>query len=83
MKANDLNQSNFDVFINIIRNAFLGSPFDYKKETFKLKATMVSPYDFLRKIEKPKSAYERLLVELERDFKVNAEPKELIKIRER
>ena len=72
MKANDLNQSNFNVFIGIIRKAFLGLPFDYKNETFKLKATMVSPYDFLRKIEKPKSEYEKLLVELEKDFKVNA-----------
>lgn len=72
MKANDLNQSNFNVFIGIIRKAFLGLPFDYKNGTFKLKATMVSPYDFLRKIEKPKSEYEKLLVELEKDFKVNA-----------
>jgi len=67
-----LNQTNFNVFIRIIRKAFLGLPFDYKNDTFKLKATMVSPYDFLRKIEKPQSEYERLLVKLERDFKVNA-----------
>lgn len=72
MKVSDLSQSNFNVFIDITRKAFLGLPFDHKNETFKLKPTMVSPYDFLRKIEKPKSEYERLLLKLERAFKVNA-----------
>lgn len=67
-----MSQSNFSVFIDIIRKAFLGLPFDYRNETFKLKPTMVSPYDFLRKIEEPKSEYERLLFKLERAFKVNA-----------
>jgi len=45
-----LSQSNFNLFIDIIRKSFLGLPFDYKNKTFELKATIVSPYDFLRKI---------------------------------
>lgn len=70
--ASNLNQSNYEIFLNVTRNAFLGETFDYNRRTYKLKPTIVTPYDFLRKIEKPSSEYERLLNRLGKDFKENA-----------
>lgn len=62
----------FDIFLNVIQNYFLGKPLDYGDRTYRLKPTMVTPYDFLRKIEKPSSEYERLLSRLGKGFKENA-----------
>lgn len=67
-----MTKSNFHIFLNIIRNSFLGEPFDYDNKTYKLKPRIVAPYDLLRKIEKPSSEYEKLLYGLGENFKENA-----------
>lgn len=67
-----MKQSNFDIFLDVVRNSFLGKSFEYDGKTYKLEPTIMAPYDFLRKIEEPSSEYERLLFELKKDFKENA-----------
>jgi hypothetical protein len=70
--ASNVNPSKFDFFVNLIKNAFLGETVNYKNTTYKLSPTLVTPYDFLKKIENPLSQYERLLSELDKDFKATA-----------
>lgn len=67
-----LKQSNYEVFLDIIKNSFLGKPFDYCGKVYNLEPTMLAPYDLLKKIEEPSSEYERLLKGLKEDFKGNA-----------
>jgi len=67
-----LNPSKYDFFINIVENAFLGKRFTYKKKSYNFEPTIVSPYDFIKKIETPSSEYERFLNDLESDFKATA-----------
>jgi hypothetical protein len=67
-----LRQSYFNIFLNVTKNSFLGEPLDYDDRTYRLKPRMATPYDFLRKIEKPSSEYERLLSRLGKSFKENA-----------
>jgi len=57
------------LFLSIIRDAYLGKKFIYKGRTFNLKPTLVTPYDFSRKIRHPTNDYEKLLVSLDPRFK--------------
>ena len=57
------------LFLSIIRDAYLGNRFTYEKRTFDLEPTLVTPYDFSRKIGQPTNDYERLLASLDPRFK--------------
>ncbi|MCL6579318.1 MAG: hypothetical protein K6T73_08030 [Candidatus Bathyarchaeota archaeon] len=61
-----------ELFLSIIRKAYLGEKFVYENRTFNLEPTLVTPYDFSRKIRHPKNDYERLLVSLNPSFKAAA-----------
>ena len=61
-----------ELFLSIIRNAYLGQKLVYENRTFKLEPTLVTPYDFSRKIRRPKNDYEKLLVSLNSSFKAAA-----------
>jgi len=58
-----------NLFLSIIRDAYLGKKFEYKKGTFNLNPTLVTPYDFSRKIRHPTNDYEKLLASLDLRFK--------------
>lgn len=60
------------LFLEIVRSAYLGEPFNYGGTTFNLKPTIVSSYDFIKEIHKPQTEYERLLRALPEDFKRTA-----------
>jgi hypothetical protein len=62
-------QRDFHVFLDIVKNTFIGENFVYKNITFKLAPTLVAPYDFIKKIKSPSSEYERLLLELGSNFR--------------
>ncbi|MFA5365245.1 MAG: hypothetical protein WC325_08710, partial [Candidatus Bathyarchaeia archaeon] len=68
----NLDSPKFDFFINVVEKAFLGTRFTYKKKVYDFEPTIASPYDFIKKIEKPSSEYERFLSDLEPDFKATA-----------
>jgi len=57
------------LFLSIIHGAYLGRKFVYKKKTFNLNPTLVSRYDFSRKIRHPTDDYEKLLTSLDPRFK--------------
>jgi hypothetical protein len=57
------------LFLSIIRDAYLGKRFVYKNKTFSLKPTLVTPYDFSRKIRQSTNDYEKLLASLDSRFK--------------
>lgn len=59
-------------FLGVIRAAYLGENFSYKGEVFRLEPTLVSPYDFIRKISAPRSKFEELLASLDEGFKSEA-----------
>lgn len=67
-----MKQTKFNLFVSIITSSFLGLPFDYKGRTFHLQPTILSPYDFLKRIRVPKTEIEKLLSELDPDFKATA-----------
>jgi len=58
-----------DLFLSVIRAAYLGERFTYKDRTFNLDPTLVAPYDFSRKIRRPSNDYEELLASLDPNFK--------------
>jgi hypothetical protein len=58
-----------NLFLSIVRASYLGLEFVYKKRTFNLKPTLVTPYDFSRKIRQPANEYERLLASLDPRFR--------------
>lgn len=60
------------LFLEIVRAAYLGENFNCGGRTFNLKPTLVSPYDFVRKISVPKSKFEELLASLDEGFKNEA-----------
>lgn len=60
------------LFLSIIRDAYLGGRFVYKDKKFNLEPTLVTPYDFSRKIRHPKNDYESLLASLNPSFKAAA-----------
>lgn len=66
---NKVKKSNLDIFLDIIRSSFLGSDYSYQDRVYHLEPTVVKAYDFVRKIEKPKSQYEKLLSSLDESFK--------------
>lgn len=57
------------LFLNIIRDAYCGNDFTYKGVTYRLKPTLVRPYDFVKKKPVPKTDYERLMNDLDPSFK--------------
>ena len=61
-----------ELFLSIVRNAYLGERFVYENKTFNLKPTLVTPYDFSRKIRRLKNDYEKLLASLNLSFKAAA-----------
>jgi len=60
------------LFLRIARAAYLGENFGYKGKTFDLEPTLVSPYDFIKKVSSPKSKFEELLASLDKGFKIEA-----------
>lgn len=58
-----------DLFLDIIEKAYLGSDFQYDKQTFRLEPTLVMPADFQRRTIEPQSSYESLLKALDPVFK--------------
>jgi hypothetical protein len=70
--SNLKNPRKLDFFNSIIENAFLGNTFTYKRKSYHFEPTVVTPYDFLRKIETPSSEFERFLKDLDNDFKATA-----------
>jgi len=58
-----------ELFLSIIRATYLGEKFTYENKTFDLEPTLVSPYDFSRKISHPTNHYEKLLASLDPRFK--------------
>lgn len=60
------------LFLRIVRAAYLGRSLNYKGRAFRLEPTIVSPYDFIRKISKPQSEFEELLESLNKGFKKEA-----------
>lgn len=61
-----------ELFLSIIRSSYLGEKFVYDNRTFNLEPTLVTPYDFSRKIRYPRNEFERLLVSLDPSFKAAA-----------
>ena len=57
------------LFLSIVRDAYLGRRFRYKKRNFDLEPALVTPYDFSRKIGQPTNEYEKLLASLDPRFK--------------
>jgi len=57
------------LFLSIIRDAYIGKRFAYQNKTFNLKPTLITPYDFSRKIRHPTNDYEKLLTSLDPHFK--------------
>lgn len=60
------------LFLRIVKTAYLGESLNYKGRAFRLEPTIVPPYDFIRKISKPQSEFERLLKRLNKGFKNEA-----------
>lgn len=59
-----------DLFLDIIEKAYLGSDFQYKKQTFRLQPTLVAPADFYRRaFDSSLTSYESLLKALDPVFK--------------
>jgi hypothetical protein len=58
-----------DLFLDIIEKAYLGSDFQYNKQTFRLAPTLVIPADFHRRTVDSHSSFESLLKALDPVFK--------------
>jgi len=59
-----------DLFLDIIETAYLGSDFQYEKQTFRLQPTLVQPADFYRRtFGSSLTSYESLLKALDPVFK--------------
>jgi hypothetical protein len=58
-----------DLFLEIIEKAYLGSDFQYDKQTFRLDPTLVMPADFQRRTIDSHSSYDSLLKALDPTFK--------------
>jgi len=58
-----------DLFLDIIEKAYLGSDFQYDKQTFRLAPTLVIPADFHRRTVNSHSSFESLLKALDQVFK--------------
>lgn len=58
-----------DLFLDIIEKAYIGSDFQYNKETFRLEPTLVMPADFQRRAIGSHSSYESLLKALDPTFR--------------
>jgi len=67
-----MTRKNFELFIEIIRAGFQGLRLSYKNDFFSLEPTLISPYDFIRKIKKPSSQFEELMISLNEGFKREA-----------
>jgi hypothetical protein len=62
-----------DLFFEIVEKAYLGQPFRYGQDTFRLQPTLVRPADFHRRaFGSSLTSYESLLKTLESDFKTLA-----------
>ena len=61
------------LFLDIVEAAYLGNEFEYEGRSFKLKPTLVMPYDFLKRTSKADTEYERLLGSLDPRFKEAAD----------
>ena len=69
---NRVKKSKLNTFLDITRSSFLGSDYSYQERVYHLEPTIVKAYDFIRKIEKPESEYEKLLSSLDESFKSSA-----------
>jgi len=49
------------LFLEIVKSAYLGEKFSFGGKIFELEPRFVSPYDFIRKIPSPKSKFDELL----------------------
>jgi hypothetical protein len=58
-----------DLFLDIIEKAYLGSDFQYDRQTFRLEPTLVTPADFQRRTVDSHSSFESLLKTLDPVFK--------------
>ncbi len=61
--------SHLELFLEIIKEAYFGNRFRYGTRDYNLEPTLVQPYDFIRKINKPKTDYEKLMMALDTRFK--------------
>jgi len=61
-----------ELFLSIVRAAYLGERFEYGNDEFHLDPTIASPYDFYRTIRHPTNQYESLLASLDPRFKALA-----------
>lgn len=65
-------QSNYDIFIHIIHQMYLGCDFQYDRRTISLNPQIFSPYFILREIKTPITPLEKYVKHLPSDFLANA-----------
>jgi hypothetical protein len=64
--------SNYEIFLDVVKNCFLGCTFTFKRNIVTLRPTILSPYDIIRDIDVPKTPYEKYIKNLPEDFIYNA-----------